>query len=412
MKTRTLIFSLFLLLSGIITVHGNADDFDWPRWRGPNGDGISNETDWNPEALAGGPNILWKMDIGVGYSNVVIADNILYTSGSDGVFCLKAESGEKIWQYTFERVTLPQSTPTMDGKFVYALTPEGILLCLKTKNGKLRWKKDLVSKYDVTRPKYSFATSPVIEGDLIILNINLSGIALDKKNGKIVWLSEKYDSSMHYRENDVGTYATPKLYNCDGKRCAIIYNNGGLYTVDIQTGEQLWYYKWIDYEVADPILFDNKVFISSGATAASDDNSQGILLDISGNEPKVLWQNENMKNHFSTCVYVDGYIYGIDGYQGGGPFLCIDAKTGDVMWEKKMKMASLMAADGKLIILEEDGTLRLAEAVPSSYNEISNHNVLEGKRTKRKFWTPPVLYKGKIYCRNFYGDLVCIDVSK
>jgi outer membrane protein assembly factor BamB len=82
------------------------------------------------------------------------------------------------------------------------------------------------------------------------------------------------------------------------------------------------------------------------------------------------------------------------------------------MWEKEMKMASLIAADGKIIILEEDGTLHIAEATPSSYQELSSGDVLEGEQKSRKFYTPPVLYKGKIYVRNWIGDLVCIDVNK
>ena len=82
MKTRTLLFILFVVFIGIHTIQGNADDYDWPRWRGPNGDGISLETDWNPEALTDGPKLLWKTNVGIGVSNVVIKDNYLYTMGS------------------------------------------------------------------------------------------------------------------------------------------------------------------------------------------------------------------------------------------------------------------------------------------------------------------------------------------
>jgi len=136
-------------------------------------------------------------------------------------------------------------------------------------------------------------------------------------------------------------------------------------------------------------------------------------LEITGNVPRVIWENENMGTEFSTCVYVDSYLYGSDGdHVGLLPFRCIDVKTGDVMWEKEMKMASLMAADGKLIILEENGTLHIAEATPLSYQEISSGDVLEGEKKRRKFYTPPVLYKGKIYVRNWDGDLICIDVSE
>ena len=167
MKTRTLLFILFLWLFGTCLTYGIADDFDWPQWRGPNGDGISMETNWNPEALSGGPNILWKVDIGMGYSNVAINDNRLYTMGQEGVYCFDADTGEEIWKHSFKSIADPQSTPTTDGKYVYALDKIGILLCLKAKNGKVRWKKDLVSEYDVVKPFYGFAGSPVIEGALL-----------------------------------------------------------------------------------------------------------------------------------------------------------------------------------------------------------------------------------------------------
>jgi len=163
----------------------NADDYDWPRWRGPNGDGISTETDWNPEALAGSPKILWKVNIGLGHSNVAIKANRLYTMGQRGreniIYCFNAETGEEIWKHSFECFQDPQSTPNLDNKYVYALSKDGILLCLTAKNGKVQWQKDIVDEYNVEIPGYGIAGSPIIEGDLLILNANTSGITLDKK---------------------------------------------------------------------------------------------------------------------------------------------------------------------------------------------------------------------------------------
>ena len=138
---------LFIWVFGISSVLVNADAFDWPRWRGPNGDGISMEADWDPEALAGGPKIVWKVDIGMGHSNVAIKDNRLYTMGLGGVYCFDADTGEEIWLYSLDSAADTLATPTTDGKFVYALDKDGILMCLKTKNGKLRWEKDLVSEF-------------------------------------------------------------------------------------------------------------------------------------------------------------------------------------------------------------------------------------------------------------------------
>jgi outer membrane protein assembly factor BamB len=411
---RVIIIS-FLLVFGICTTYVTADDFDWPRWRGPNGNGTSLETDWDPKALAGGPKILWKMDVGAGYSNVVIKDNRLYTIGiaenrkENVVSCLNADNGELIWQYTFETsqsLQFPHSTPTIDGKYVYALTVEGLLFCIKAKNGKVLWEKNLVMDYNTEEIPYGYSGSPVIEGDLIILNVNTAGIALNKKTGDLIWASPVHTD----KRNPYGYHATPVLYDYKGKRYALLFSGTGLYSVEVETGKQLWYFEFITFgeQAADPVFFKQKVFISTGYTLA-----RCALLEITGNEPQVMWENENLRNKFSSSIYIDGYLYGSDGDEGKvAPIRCIDVKTGDVMWEKKMKMASLIAANGKLIILDEEGNLHIAEATPSSYKEISSGDILGGERKPRMFYTPPVLYKGNIYCKNFRGYLVCIDVSK
>ena len=169
----------------------------------------------------------------------------------------------------------------------------------------------------------------------------------------------------------------------------------------------LWKYEWDDYietQVADPLIFDNKVFITM-----YEEKFGCVLLDIEGEDSKVLWKNRNLYSEISSPVIVDGYIYGCN----SGPdkchdsLRCLDVETGDVMWEVDLGTISLIAADGKLIILNNFGTLYIAEATPSSYKEIVSCTVL-----KPTCWSPPVLCQGKIYCRNNRGDLVCIDVSK
>ena len=342
----------------------------------------------------------------MGYSNVALKDNRLYTVGSKGAVCLNTETGEEIWRFTDERFSDPKATPTIDGKYVYCLKGGGKLICLKAKNGKLRWKRDLVREFKTESIPYGYAGSPVIEGDLIILNVNTAGITLNKKTGDLIWASNIHTN----KKNDQGYHATPVLYNHEGDRHALLFSGTGLSSVEVDTGKQLWFYEWGRSGTAycaDPIVIEDKVFISAGYMI-----DKGTLLEIAGNVPRVIWENENMGSEFSTCVYVDGYLYGSNGDHGRlCPFRGIDVKTGDIVWEKEMKMASLIAADGKLIILEEDGTLHIAEAAPSSYQEISSGDVLEGEKKRRMFWPPPVLYKGKIFVRNYLGDLICIDVS-
>jgi outer membrane protein assembly factor BamB len=421
MKARVFIVIILTLLFVTCAVHGIAEEYDWPRWRGPNGDGISMETDWNPTALVGGPKILWQVDVGTGYSNVAIKKNRLYTMDRRSVLCFNSETGKEIWKYSFDSFSGPQSTPTIDDKYIYALDSEGVLVCLRAKNGKCMWRKDLVSEYDIVKPHYGFAGSPIVEGDLIILTANTSGIALSKKTGELVWSSAKPPKKFnaYWRTVSKGTdYSTPVIYNSDGKTCATIFSYNGLHCVDIVTGQLLWQYQWSEVysgrHITDPLIFDNKVFITDFSSRVV--NFECVMLDISTNEPRIVWKNQNMGSEISSPVMLDGYIYGCHGGPDmGSSFLrCLNVETGEIMWEKKLghKTISTAAADEKLIILEDSGTLRIAKATPSSYQEISSCDVFGSEHLLKQFLTPPVLCNGKIYCRNYNGELICIDVSK
>jgi outer membrane protein assembly factor BamB len=321
MKTGMLVC---ILVFGISTQYGIADDYDWPRWRGPNGYGVSLETDWDPKALAGGPKILWKVDVGFGYSSVVIKDNRLYTMGLGGVYCFHVDTGEEIWLHSLESTDDTLATPTTDGKYVCILEKEGVLSCLKAKKRTLLWEKDLVSVYDVETPFYYFAASPVIEGDLVILTANTSGLALNKKTGKKVWGSEKPPESTIalFKETAVGDfettgvdYSTPVLYEQEGKRYAILSSYKGMHAVDVETGEVLWLYEWDLYggtgHKIDPLIFDNKVLI--GGVTFNEVDCGIVLLNISRKDPEALWTSLNMDSNISSPVLVDGYIYGSHG---------------------------------------------------------------------------------------------------
>jgi outer membrane protein assembly factor BamB len=145
-----------------------------------------------------------------------------------------------------------------------------------------------------------------------------------------------------------------------------------------------------------------------------------LLLEVKSNTPTVLWKSPDLYTEISNAVIVDGHIYGGQGgpYKYAASLRCVDLETGKLKWERIMSEAmfngcvSLMAADGKLIILTDDGMLVIAEASAEGYKEISRCEVPKGETGIAKFWTAPVLCNGRIYCRNYYGELVCIDVSK
>ena len=405
--------TLLLFLCSIRAWAGGAEEASWPQWRGPKRDGVSTETDWNPQALADGPKLLWSKIIGMGHSNVAVQNGRLYTMArnkeGECVLCLDADTGEEIWRYKTGERKIPQPTPAIDGKYLYALTYDAVLVCLKAKNGQKVWCRDLVDDFEAQSPTYGFAVSPAVEGDLVVVNIKNSAIALDKLTGEVAWegeLFESYGGRPH-------SYSTPVFCDHDGRPSTLIFSRPGLVAMDLLTGERLWFYEWTKIgspNAVDPVLLGDRVFISSSET-----DSRGAVLDISGDEPELVWENHEMANHFSSCVYIDGYLYGVDGNYNLDirkcTLRCVNAESGELMWKEQTGGASLTAADGKLIILTAKGSLRIAEADPTGYVEISSCQ-LPAETGIPWWWTPPVLCGGRIYCRNQSGDLVCIDVSE
>ena len=426
--------AVFLVLVTVLffslVTEAESQGFDWPRWGGPNANWISEETDWNPNALAGGPRLLWKTNVGIGYSNVAIKNNRLYAIGlledSNVVFCLNAETGKKIWQYSFESLEEPQGTPTVDDDSVYTLSKEGILLCLNIMNRKLRWKKDLVADFGAVKPYYGFAGSPVIEGSLVVLTANTSGMALNKNTGELVWGSTKPPRTFPSYDSDTTTgteYTTPVLFSHGGERYALISSYAGLHAANVKTGVLRWIHPWELYFgslEADPLVVGNRIYVDGDCTRKKTPSS--LLLQMTDGRPTVLWASPDLVTDTTNPVLVDGYLYGCHGGPGAwsppASLRCLELETGRLMWQDTLGepprkgVFSLMAADGKLIVLNDKGILFIAEASPAGFKPISKADVLRGEKTIRMFYTPPVLCNGRIYCRNHAGELICIDVRK
>jgi outer membrane protein assembly factor BamB len=397
--------------------------FDWPSWRGPKGNGVSQEANWNPKALIGGPKILWRADLGSAYSNVSIDNDRVYAAGSPGmtVYCLSADTGKIIWRY-LEKNDTANATPTVDAGSVYMLSKKGILVSLNKKNGSLQWKKDLVADYGGLEPYYGFSGSPVIEKDLIILTMNKSGIVLNKKTGAKIWGSEKPPAEQYPPrsiQNGV-EYSTPVLYEEKGQMYAVLYSYEGVHSVEVETGKIRWLYDWQKiYKIqiaTDPLVFEQKLFVLQYYGEKGGEALGGVLFDISGAAPRILWMNKELGSNIASPVMVNGYIYLCqEGPQTmRGSLWCLDVQRGKIIWEEPLdkQPISIMGNGDKLIILSERGTLIIAEATSRGYEEISRCDVLRGKKGFRQFYTPPVLCNGRIYCRNSIGDLICIDVSK
>ncbi len=252
-----------------------------------------------------------------------------------------------------------------------------------------------------------YATSPVVHGDLVLINTNSAGMALHKVTGEKMWASAPIEKPL----NDGGYHATPVLVDHDGTRCALLFSDAGLYLVEAATGKQCGSTSGLpnsEVNAADPVVFDGRVFLSVG-----DQWEQGALLDMTGTMPKLLWQNDNLGTLYNTSVYHDGYIYGSKDVPTEDRYRCIDATNGRVVWTKDMRQVSQIVADRKLIVLEDNGMLHIVDSTPSSYTEIAGGDLYGGDRkVSRMFMTPPALSNGLLYCRNLLGDLICVDLKK
>ncbi|MCX6915582.1 MAG: PQQ-binding-like beta-propeller repeat protein, partial [Verrucomicrobia bacterium] len=390
--------------------------FDWPRFRGATGDSITSESGWKPRALAPSPKILWRCQVGAGYSGTCIGGPNLYTMGyhadTDTVFCLDVETGREIWRYAYPCAAGsypgPRATPLFSGGLSHTISRNGQVFCFEAATGKVKWQSDLLKDANAKPPTWGLGTSIVSDGNTLYLNVGQYGLAMDATTGQVLWQSPKERCG----------YASPVLYDADGERRLICFGQNACYGVQAKTGELLWRYPWPtgqDENTADPVFWREHVFLSSVYGKGSS------VIRVTNNIPTEVWLNQQLLNKFATSVLLDGRLYGVhgntgSGKDGGGMLRCLDFMTGAQLWEHDLgRIGSLLIADGKLVILTETGKLHLAMASPDGYHELAQAAILntpvdQEKTTKGKFWTPPVLCRGLVFCRNDQGDLICVSL--
>jgi outer membrane protein assembly factor BamB len=389
-----------------------AANHDWYRWRGPDLNGISSETSFSTAWPSSGPKRLWKVSVGTGFSSVSVANGRVYTMGNrndkESVYAFDAETGREIWRHTYDCPMEPRyyeggtsCTPTVDGDRVYTLSRKGHLFCLEAANGKVSWQKNIneelaLGKSREELPEWGYASSPLVQDKMLILNVGAAGTALDKMTGKLLWTSGKSRSG----------YATPVPFLLEDSPTLAIFGATGIHAVNLQDGKRRWTYDWetsYDVNVADPIISSNRMFISSGYGHGA------AVLEFTATGATKVWENKELRNQTSSSVLVRDHLYGMDGNNGerGSSLRCLEFATGKVKWtEKSLRPGALMAAGDKLIVLNESGELIVANASPDEFRALTRAQVIGGK-----CWTAPVLSNARIFCRNSAGDLVAVDVK-
>ena len=410
-----------LLCSGILT----ASAAEWPQWRGPNRDGVSSEVGLLKEWSPNGPKVLWKVPLGEGFSGISISQGRVYTMFSEGndefVVCLDATDGEEIWRFRSDKNyhegqggNGPRATPTIDGDLLFTISAYGKLYALNAGNGQEVWSHDLQQKFRSDMPRWGFSTSPLVDGESLLVEVGGKGeksiVAFDKKNSDVVWSSHK----------DKLGYSSPIAITVKGVRQIICFTGTKLVSVSPTDGTIYWKYPWktgYDVNAATPVFIPpDKVFISSGydkgaavlqmRVFVSPEDDRAATDQIRENQGTVrieeIWKNRKMKNQFASSVLHENYLYGFD----NSILKCIEANTGEEQWKSRgFGKGTVILADGHLIILSDRGKLGLAEATPAGYIEKASTKVLNGL-----CWTAPTLADGKLYVRN-EQEMVCLDMT-
>lgn len=379
---------------------------DWPQWRGPSQDGISQEVNWQVEWPDDDPPIVWNANVGTGFASVVVSEGRLYTTGNAGnrdtIWCLNAETGETVWKHSYDEPLLDKyyeggtsSTPTVFNDVVYTLSKQGLVFCLDKDNGKVIWQVNAAQLTNSPMPGWGFGGSPVVFGELLLLNMGGSGVALNRTTGAVVWQSEDEEAG----------YTTPLIMNREDGVFAIFSSGRDFTGREVTSGEEVARWNWktrYGVNAADPIVDGNKVFLSSGYSKGA------TLLDITDGEPVEVWKNKNMELQMNPAILINGFLYGCSGDQGERQttLTCVDMATGELKWTYPgVGAGSVTAAKGQLIVLSARGELMFGPISTNEFSPVFQMQVLGGK-----CWTTPVLSNGRIYCRNAEGDLVCVDV--
>ncbi len=376
---------------------------DWPQFLGPKRDGVAPETGsiqrWSKE----GPALLWQKPVGDGFSGPVIAGERLLlfhrVGNQEVVDCLNAGTGKEMWKYAYAtnyedqlgKGDGPRATPVIAGQRVITLGAEGRLHCLDLEQGTKIWDRSINKEYQVRPSYFGVGTTPLVVDNLVLVNVGGRGagiVAFALATGKEVWKAT----------SDGASYASPIAADVAGGRQAIFFTREGVVILDPTTGAVGYQKRWrarydASVNAATPLLIGDRVFISASYETGA------LLLRLKKNGADVIWQNDDvMSNHYNTCIYRQGHLYGFDGRQEARPnFRCINLDAAKVRWNQpQFGCGTMILAGADLIVLTEAGDLLLVEATPAAYREKARARVFDAGPGRAQI----ALANGRLYGRD------------
>ncbi len=408
---------------------------DWPQWRGPSRDGVWHETGIIRKFDKPQVDIVWRAEIGSGYSGptvaagrVFVTDRVVTPKQIERVHCFDAQTGREIWTHIYDCPYTgvqydagPRASVTINDGRAYALGTMGHLYCLEAATGRVLWSKDLNTEYSIRMPIWGIASAPLVDGDLVIVQIGGEGeaclVAFDKRTGREKWRALK----------DRPSYSAPLIIQQGTTRVLVCYTGDNVVGLNPQTGRVYWQHafppKQMVIGIASPVLHKDMLFVTNFF-----DGSQ--LLRLNQDKPAVetIWrragpsekETDALHSIISTPILTDSHIYGLDSY---GELRCLDLLTGDRIWENldavpKARWATIhfVKNHDNVWMFNERGELIIAELSPRGYKEISRAKLIEPTRDQLPSrrggvaWSHPAFAGKHVFARND-KELVCANLA-
>jgi len=399
-----------------VTVAAHAEN--WPRFRGPNGQGVSDATTipvkWSDQDYR------WKIELpGGGHSSPVVWDDkVFVTCGDDKslrgtVLCLSASDGRELWRKQFDLSKHPMNalnsyasaTPALDADQVYVLWPgpTETRLAALTHEGRDVW----TIKLPAVKARHGAGSSPVVCGDCVIVSreqdkggdLKSVWLAVERKTGQVRWRYE-------HPQNANGSYSTPCIYRDKAGREQLIFssNSHGVAGVDPRTGSLLWKTPSAlpARVVSSPVLVDGLVIATCG------EGGRGIRLAAirppDANSPSAPTEayalDRGIVPYVPMTVAHDGLLFG---FHDQGTVSCLRSGTGEVLWSEKPGgkfFGSPICVSDKLYAMTTDGNVVVLKAGPK-------YELLAVNPLGEKSHATPAVADGRMFLRT-YSHLISI----
>lgn len=386
----------------------NAENTSWKQFRGNNLDGQSLETDLSNQWPGNGLEQLWKIQLGEGFSEVLVEADVCYTmhsiqidstSGTENIAAFDANTGKKIWDTKVDSIFIdpdgwgngPRSTPAMDEQSLYCFSSFGKLVAVSKKDGKIIWTKDFVAEYGSQFPRWGFSSSPIIVDGMLVIETGgkdkKAFTAFNKETGDVIWTKGEGESS----------YCSPTVATIDGVKQIVFANGNTLYSFNT-AGDTLWTFTMpLGNPTAVPLFIAPNKFFESYISRVG-----GFIVEINDGKPSQIAAATDLKNHWSSSVYFEDHIYGFD----NATLKCVSTDSLSTKWVKRgLGKGSLILADKKLYVLSDKGKLVMVDTKADVYTQLAEFQAIEGKS-----WTAPSIANGRIYVRNL-TEMACYKLK-